>query len=202
MKKVTKVVLALVLCLACLALTACSKSDDKKLVGTWETPVDLTSTMMGDDEDAEAVKQYFPNGLSITVAFTFGDDKSASMTVTDESLNSFKSTMVDGLKAQMADMLGDNADEVIQSMGYDSVDAYVEEIANESFDVTELKDKISKKGKFELKDGKLFIYEETLNENDYIKYEFVNDKELKFTEITSASNMEVPFELPMTLKKK
>lgn len=201
MKKLTKVVLAVVLCVACFALTACSKSDDQKLIGTWETKVDITSTMMGDESDQEAVAKYYPNGLTVSFGFTFKADKTMTMAITDDSIEAFKNTMIEGMKLQMADMLGDSATEFLSEMGYDSLDAYVEESASEMFDVSEMKAETAKSGKYEVKDGKLFLYEDKIDENDYAKYEFVNDNEFKILEMTSKDDSEIPFEFPMTLKK-
>lgn len=200
MKKLSKILLVLVLCIACFSLTACSKSDEKKLVGTWETVVDATQIMGGSESDSESMEKYYPNGLQFTFAFSFDDSKNVALSITDASLNEFKNTIVSGLKAQFIDMLGDSAEEFVTSMGYESLDAYVEETAKE-FDIDEIKKQVEKTYKFEAKDGKLFIYENQKDDNDYVTYEFVSDNELKFTEFKTNLVENVPFELPMSLKK-
>lgn len=203
MKRLSKVVLVLAFCLSCLALTACSKSDDKKLVGTWTTTIDMSKQIeaAASESEKEAVKTYFSEGMSLDFVFTFGEDKSAKMEVPEASLNALTEAYKKGMKAMFADQLGDDIDETLSVIGYASLDEFVDAMMEESMDFSSVKDQAKLNGKFEVADGKLFIYENEKNADDFIKYEFVSDTELKFTEFNLKSEASEMFELPMVLKK-
>lgn len=199
MKKLSKVLLVLVLCVACLAMTACSKSDDKKIVGKWDAAFDLGKMMGGSDSDAEAMTKYFSDGLNLTITFNFNDDKTGSLEVSDAALDDFKKVYAKGMKAMFTDMLGEDAAEML---GYDSMDDAVDAMMEDEMNTDDLKKEITKSFKYEIKDGSLKL---TADDKDFLgmKYEFTSNSELKCTEVkdyTSEDNSLYGSEL--ILKKK
>lgn len=204
MKKFSKIVLMMIFCISCLALTACSKSDAEKIIGTWETPVDMSKVLLAtaSESEQEIMKNYYSN-MELVLSFKFKDNK-VMMSFTDESFDSFKSSYKEATTKMLTDQFGDSLTPSMEAMGYESVDAYVDEMIGEAFELDTMKSEASFAGFFEIADGKLYMYENAnaKNENEFFKYEFVSDSELKFTEVNMEFEAAEIFKMPMTLKKK
>lgn len=203
MKIKSKYILSLILVLLCFASTACSRSDDKKIIGSWETDIDLTKSMSDNDPDG-TIQKYFSDGLNMTFTFTFDVQKKVSLNITEDSIKNFKSTVKTGMKNMLIDTLGgtDEAEEyAVSTMGYGNLDECSEALSDSFVNADDLMGQASLSGNFELADGKLFIYDDARDENEYFKYEFVSDTELNFTEYVSKTSSKFPFEMPIKLHK-
>lgn len=202
------ITLSVLLLTLCLLLGGCGTSDKDKFVGTWKADVDMTDMINASfAEDPELADYFQLDSFSLTLLFTFGEDGSYQITADQDAFSDacddLIGTLSDGAKRYLEDMaleegLELDADAMLGLLGF-SMDEFIEEMMDEE-DLTSLLDDIEDSGKFEVKDGKFYT---TLDETDYIAYEFVSDTELRFTEVSGedASDEELDQLLPLTLIK-
>lgn len=209
MKRSISVLLSVILMFALLAaLSGCGAQ--KKLVGTWEASVDMTdmiNQMIAQDEDM--AKHMKISKLAFFLQFTFNDDGTYRSTIDEKALNTAVETLKKDLKAGCAgyfeEIIADlgvemTVDQFLASSGY-SLDEIVDGIIGDEM-VESWKKELNQAGKYEVKDGKLFLSEGKNAEIDkdvYLTYELSGD-ELK---IVSSSNGDDGMEdlLPLVFQK-
>ena len=212
MKKILSLVLiGAMLLTALLSFTGCG-SDADKILGTWETTWDM-SDMLAKEVAGEEIAQYMQiKDFAVVMRFTFNEDGTYKMEVSEESLKAafetLKGQFVEGMTAYMEDMLADSGlnmsvEEALALSGID-MDAIIEESFTEDM-LDDVVDEFVSDGEYEVKDGKLYTFDkgESLDENEYIRYE-LSGKELVFSELVSDvddSAEAAEYLLPLTLKK-
>lgn len=163
MKRIIAAVLALVMMLA---LVGCGQTEAEKLVGTWTADVDMSSmtnellASMG-----EGAEEYFTfEGFSVTLVMTFNEDGTYSSTIDQASaeaaVDSLMVTLEDGMVKMLEDQLAAaglamTVDEMLAASGMTMEDVLA--AVDTSSLVTEMTEGAATEGKFEAKDGKLFL---------------------------------------------
>lgn len=187
MKKTVKMILALVLCMACLCLTACS-NDAKKIVGKWNWNVDLLPMLQQQAGLPDDVASYFDD-VSLDVVYEFTTDKKFDISVGEDSAKAFMEKCMSGLKKYMTEQYEKQLEgsdmtltDVANSLGYESFDEYLDSLSEQAFDTEELTKSFEKGGKYEIEEGKIYLSEnDTINKNIYETFEWVDDDTLKLT---------------------
>ncbi|MBR4761945.1 MAG: hypothetical protein IK086_04855 [Clostridia bacterium] len=194
MKKISAVVLAVVLVISALSLAGCGSK--KSIVGKWETEVDIgeaVSNSLGDESEelAEAFKDV---NIVAKYSFEFTDEGKFSMLLDEDALvESFKGSK-DAFKkffneylGAMAETMGMGIDDLLDAQGL-TIDELVDEALDES--VEAMKENLSdasKKGTYKIDGQKLFLAEEgeDFTDDEYVEFEFEDDNKIKFTKITA-----------------
>lgn len=155
MKKLFAMLLCLVMVMG--AMTACTKSDGKSIVGTWEANVNFAE-FMGSDDLGEVAEYLDMDKMCMTVVMEFKADGEYIMTMDAKSIDKLVDTMCDGMEKYMQDMskeLGMSYEDMLTMMGCDSLEAFLEDSgALEEFDALK---EMSETGEYELKDGILYM---------------------------------------------
>ena len=146
MKKCIALFLCLVM-LVSICLSGCG-FEKKKLVGTWETIVDLAPMVNDEMKKSDPTIAEFVHVpyLNVTFYLTFNEDDTYSMTVDqeklDEALQEMMEGMVDGLMRYLEEMLvvedlGMSLDQVLEMLNLDLdamlADAYDAMVAEDIF---------------------------------------------------------------------
>ena len=155
MKKLFAMVLCLVMVMG--VMTACSKSSDKDIVGTWRADVKLSEFM--DVDDLGEMADYLDvDKLELTAIMEFKADGEYIMTMDSKSVDKLVDVMCDGMEKYMQDMskeLGMSYEDMLTMMGCDSLEAFLEDSgALEEFDALK---EMSETGEYEWKDGILYM---------------------------------------------
>lgn len=202
------ITLPVLLLTLCLLLSGCGKSDKDKLIGTWKADVDMTDIINESiAEDPDAADYFKVDSFGMTLLFTFEEDGSYQITADQDAFadacDGLIDTIADGTKAYLEALaleegLELDADAMLGLLGL-SMDDFMDGMIDRD-DLKSLVADVEDSGKFEAKDGKLYT---TLDDTDYIAYEFVSDTELRFTEVggEDASDEEFDQLLPLTLTK-
>ena len=212
MKKNMSIILSVLLVLALmLSLTGCG--EQKKFVGSWEATIDLTDFInQGIAEDEEMAEYLEMEEFALVMKVTFKEDGTYKMYVDEKSaekaFESAKKDFKQGMNEYFEDYidstgLGLTVDEVLESSGVD-MDSLVEEAFGEEL-YNSLVKEMASEGKFEAKDGKLYLsdgLDNDIDEDEYDTYEISNN-ELKLIE-SFGDDEEDSIErdlYPMTFKK-
>ena len=155
MKKLFAMLLCLVMVMG--AMTACTKSDGKSIVGTWEANVNF-GEFMGADDLGEVAEYLDMDKMRMTVVMEFKADGEYIMTMDAKSIDKLVDTMCDGMEKYLQDMsneLGMSYEDMLTMMGCDSLEAFLEDSgALEEFDALK---EMSESGEYEWKDGILYM---------------------------------------------
>ena len=159
--------LALVAAMLCCVLAGCGNKEADALVGTWKADVDVTELMaekMGEDmmEYVVLEKLIFTQVLQLNSDGTFSMtlDKASVETALNSMLQSVKDGTVAMLEAQIAEYGMDmTVEEMLEASGTDleTVFADLEAQMNIPMLLEQTIDEVAGEGKFDAKDGKLFL---------------------------------------------
>ena len=199
MKNVKRIAALLLALVMVFALCACSDSgsgkdkdkDDKVekktdadlIVGTWETTIDMSdylSEAMASEPSMAAYAEYFDfAGVEATVVYEFDEDGDYTLTMTmdkDQMLKAFRNAMP-MIFEDLAAAEGYTLEEVATANGM-TVDEFIDAAMEQSFDPEEIFADQTEKGSYEIKDGKLYIFDrgDELDEDDYFEYKLKGDK--------------------------
>lgn len=160
-QRLLALLLALVLCLACLVACDDKKSssdddDDAKddgtkavettaattenlIIGEWKTTLKMGPYMVdafNKGMGADASKHFNNLKLDIVLNMEFTKDKKAIISIDDnksnkDALNGFVDGFKDGMKGLLKDQFGAQLDQVIAAAGYASLDAYIDALCVE-----------------------------------------------------------------------
>ncbi len=225
MKKLLALVLALIMSLsfvACGESKDDSKKGDKKgsstakksaeelIVGEWETTFEFAKIMSEDDADETLLEIIEDEGLSLEVVFEFSDNGKFELVADDKSVEKFKKDFTDVMEeylvATLEAMIGQQGaemslDDLLEAQGV-TLDELLEEAMVE-IDFDEMLEDLEQKGKYEVKDDKLYTYEDEIDEDEYIVFE-ISDDELEFTKVVTDEEEDalgIANALPLTLER-
>ena len=169
-------VLLLVLALA-LSLTACG-SDQKKMVGVWETEVefaDIFNNTLGNAENAEYLKV---ESLKLKVILTINDDDTYSMAADPASVDAAMASLKESLKAGMEEYLVDTIAATglnlaigdIMDMLATDMDTLIGQVLPPEL-MAEITGSMTAQGRYLAEDGKLYLTDSVDKEIDETVYE-------------------------------
>jgi len=207
MKKILCVILTLTILMT--VLTSCG--NDERLIGTWETKIDLTDSIsQGIAEDEELAQYIHIEGFLVTVLFTFRDDGTYTIKVDEDGFSEAYAglalTYASGLRAYLSDVLEAQGsdmtvDEVVEKSG-----TTLEEMAADSLDMEAYKEaflSVETEGNYKTSGDKLYTTDSLdakVSKNVYDTYAFSEDGSLKFLEAFGGET--TGLEYPVTLTKK
>ena len=205
MKKHLSRLLCVTLVLAVLlSLAGCGASDEKKLIGTWNTTMDLTdmTNELLTAASPDMAEYITLSDCSIDLVYTFNEDGTYQMSLVDESLEAWSQNILEGttegLQKYLDDMAqeeGLTADDLLSAMGVD-----LDELLEMSMDTEAMQETVrssEESGTYELKDGQLLTTPDSGTPGTY-SYEFISDTEMKMTESQGDS---IVVSVTLTLKK-
>lgn len=208
-KKTAALVLALMLLLGAVG---CGEEDTaKQLYGTWELNYDMgpmISEELGDDYAD------FQSPLEMKLLFDFNEDGTYKMYVDEASFrtswDTWKSAFIDYMVNVLYEQMEAEgvsrslADLTIQETYGCSVQEYITQLADESFDVETLLADIETSSKFETKGNKLYMADEgaDIAANQYDHFEVENDV-LTLSLVDDSQDAEIlpGLSYPLELKK-
>ncbi len=212
MKKIFSAFLCCMLICGVLFTAVGCSSEQSKFVGTWEATVDLSDALTDELAGEELADYMNIEDFAIVLRFTFEKDGTYEMAVDEDSVedafDALKDQLSAGLVSYMEDIIEANGldmtvDEAFEAAGID-MDALLEEAFTSDM-LDDMVDEFVTEGEYEVKDGKLYTYDEgeELDEDEYITYEFDGDELLLKKVVTDDEEAEEAAELlfPMTLEK-
>ncbi|MBQ8857055.1 MAG: hypothetical protein IJ024_02800 [Lachnospiraceae bacterium] len=184
MKKIISMMLT---ALMLLGLTGCGATDAEKMVGTWSTEINISSVI---EESLELYEEYFDfSDLVVVMTMTFNEDGTYSSGITEEDaqvlvddvMSEIESNIVKLLEDQIADQgLSMTVDEMLAFAGMtlDDFTTAITEAFEQQDLVGVLVEQSASEGKYDAKDGKLYLsagldYE--VDESMYDTYELDGD---------------------------
>ena len=103
MKKLTALLLALVLALG---LTACTRNDTKKLAGTWTYRADITERINQRVKEALELEQVSPDAaVSVYLTFTVTPDGAYTLALDTTSIEKDRAAYMEALRPVLAEAL-------------------------------------------------------------------------------------------------
>ena len=196
MKNVKRIAALLLALVMVFALCACSdsgsgkdkddkvekvekKTDAELIVGTWEATVD-----MGDYINAEMAgepgMEYFDfSGVEATLSYEFDEDGDYVLTISmnKELLEKVFRNAMQKILEEAAAAEGYTPEELAAEEGM-TVEELLDAAMEESFDAENFFGDETERGSYEIKDGKLYIFDrgDELDEDDYFEYKLKGDK--------------------------
>ena len=195
MKNVKRIAALLLALVMVLALCACSdsgsgkdkdkgekvekKTDAELIVGTWEATVD-----MGDYINAEMAgepgMEYFDfSGVEATLSYEFDEDGDYVLTISmnKEMVEKVFRNAMQKILEEAAAAEGYTPEELAAEEGM-TVEELLDAAMEESFDAENFFGDETERGSYEIKDGKLYIFDrgDELDEDDYFEYKLKGDK--------------------------
>ena len=156
------------------------KTDAELIVGTWETEMSMTDYYGDDMGELEGMEAYFDfDKIKITMTFEFEEDGTYTLSV-DGDEEEIKAILRDGFEKLLNDMLegtGYTLEELAAEEGM-TVEELLDAAMEESFDAEDFFGDETERGSYEIKDGKLYIFDrgDELDEDDYFEYKLKGDK--------------------------
>ena len=155
------------------------KTDAELIVGTWEATVD-----MGDYINAEMAgepgMEYFDfSGVEATLSYEFDEDGDYVLTISmnKELLEKVFRNAMQKILEEAAAAEGYTPEELAAEEGM-TVEELLDAAMEESFDAEDFFGDETERGSYEIKDGKLYIFDrgDELDEDDYFEYKLKGDK--------------------------
>ncbi len=220
--KTTKRIAALLLVLVlALSLVACGNQEEKKLLGTWQTELDLTEALSEALSGSSGIDAaYLPTDttVSITLTLTFAEKQACTIAVAldKDAFNAYIASLSDGV-IEMLYQSGEEAgvdretfDSVFATQYGMDVKSYVDTML-EGYDADTLLDEVesTEDGYWKVEDGKLYFSDEkdfSGDDIDETTYHF-DGETLIFDSITTEDDSfsqleELGLELPWSFTKK
>ena len=178
------------------------KTDAELIVGTWEATVD-----MGDYINAEMAgepgMEYFDfSGVEATLSYEFDEDGDYVLTISmnKEMVEKVFRNAMQKILEEAAAAEGYTLEELAAEEGM-TVEELLDAAMEESFDAEDFFGDETERGSYEIKDGKLYIFDrgDELDEDDYFEYKLKGDKltpvaEYEDGETTEASDTIFPLD--------
>lgn len=212
MKKTVSIILSIIMVLTMIAaLSGCSGSkEQEKFLGTWRGDLDMTDyinqVVSQDEEMAEYLKV---SNFALVMEMTFNKDGTYKATVDEnaakEALEVLQKDYADGIYRYFEDYIAEagidmSVDEVISAAGVNIDELVKESFGEESFSA--MISEASSEGKYEVKDGKLYMsdgLDAAINKNSYETYE-LSGEVLTILASSDPDNNDTGM-YPMTFKK-
>lgn len=208
MKKRIALLLSLVLVLSAL-LCACGSEKDK-LVGTWNTTIDMAESFNQElAADPEMAEYLSLESLEVGYTLTFSEDDTFALTVDTASMDAaavtLAETMTEGMKKYFADAFAAegiemDVDAALAAMGMD-LDALVDELMAEIF-TEEAYAEMNVSGKYKVEGGKLYLSESVDEEPSTDAYNpYTLDGSTLTLEAGTDADGEMAYLFPMVLTR-
>lgn len=188
--------ISVVMVLVMTLLAGCG-SKGGTLLGSWESDIDIADSIkqsmeqtdgeMAKDAVTEEMLEYINiDSCYIKLIYTFNDDGTYKSYVDEEkakeSIESVKDNVASGIRKYLEDYikssgLSISVDELLEQSGIS-----IDELVNEAFgdeNIQSIIDSAASEGKYEARDGKLYMSEsldEEIDENKYETYELSSNK--------------------------
>ena len=155
-----------------------TRSDAEKIVGTWKGEVDMSDVMQAQAGDEMEIKDF-----KVEVTYEFKEDGTYATQVSEESVGKAMESLIDSLlpylKENMkteAEALGMSVDQLLEAYGMTEDD--LGELMLSMVDTSSMMDNLKREGKYQVKDGKIYINADTqeeLDESTYGEYTLKGD---------------------------
>ena len=159
------------------------KTDAELIVGTWEATVDMGDYLnaeMAGEPGMAAYAEYFDfSGVEATLSYEFDEDGDYVLTISmnKEPLEKVFRNAMQKILEEAAAAEGYTLEELAAEEGM-TVEELLDAAMEESFDAENFFDDETERGSYEIKDGKLYIFDrgDELDEDDYFEYKLKGDK--------------------------
>ena len=159
------------------------KTDAELIVGTWEATVDMGDYLnaeMAGEPGMAAYAEYFDfSGVELTVNYEFDKDGDYVLTISmnKELLEKVFRNALQKVLEEAAAAEGYTLEELAAEEGM-TVEELLDAVMEEGFDAEDFFDDEAERGSYEIKDGKLYIFDrgDELDEDDYFEYKLKGDK--------------------------
>ena len=159
------------------------KTDAELIVGTWEATVDMGDYLnaeMAGEPGMAAYAEYFDfSGVEATLSYEFDEDGDYVLTISmnKEMLEKVFRNAMQKILEEAAAAEGYTLEELAAEEGM-TVEELLDAAMEESFDAEDFFDDETERGSYEIKDGKLYIFDrgDELDEDDYFEYKLKGDK--------------------------
>jgi len=184
---------------------------DKKLIGSWETQIDVTDAISQSIEEDENLSKYIQiEEFKVSVIFTFKDDGTYSINVDEEGVSEAYAGMAlsyaSGLREYFTDLLAAQGSDMTVDELLENSGSTLEELAADSLDLDAYREaflSVETDGRYKADNGKLYTTDSTdsgISKEVYDTYEFTEDGNLVFLE--SFGGETTGLEYPITLTPK
>ena len=159
------------------------KTDAELIVGTWEATVDMGDYLnaeMAGEPGMAAYAEYFDfSGVEATLNYEFDEDGDYVLTISinNEMLEKVIRNAMQKMLEEAAASVGYTPEELAAEEGM-TVEELIDALMEEYFDVENFIGDETERGSYEIKDGKLYIFDrgDELDEDDYFEYKLKGDK--------------------------
>ena len=182
------------------------KTDAELIVGTWEATVDMGDYLnaeMAGEPGMAAYAEYFDfSGVEATLSYEFDEDGDYVLTISmnKEMVEKVFRNAMQKILEEAAAAEGYTLEELAAEEGM-TVEELLDAAMEESFDAEDFFGDETERGSYEIKDGKLYIFDrgDELDEDDYFEYKLKGDKltlvaEYEDGETTEASDTIFPLD--------
>ena len=196
MKNVKRIAALLLALVMVFALCACSdsgsgkdkddkvekvekKTDAELIVGTWEATVDMGDYLNAEMAGEPGMEYFDFSGVEATLSYEFDEDGDYVLTISmnKELLEKVFRNAMQKILEEAAAAEGYTLEELAAEEGM-TVEELLDAAMEESFDAEDFFGDETERGSYEIKDGKLYIFDrgDELDEDDYFEYKLKGDK--------------------------
>lgn len=217
MKKTISLILSAILVLSLIVMSGCGDSNSttaaldpaKAIIGTWDAEVDFTDYFTRILEESSEIEDIDIDDVKLSVVFTFKDDNTYTIKLNedkiDDELEDLASKLRDWFIEYLEKYIEENDLGVSVDELFEAMNTTKEEFLEENFNAETFKSgmgEVSGKGKYEVKDDKIYTTDDEddeFDEDNYTTFEMKSDKELKllkdYGDDEDTSNMMYPITL-------
>ena len=155
------------------------KTDAELIVGTWEATVDMGDYLNAEMAGEPGMEYFDFSGVEATLSYEFDEDGDYVLTISmnKELLEKVFRNAMQKILEEAAAAEGYTLEELAAEEGM-TVEELLDAAMEESFDAEDFFDDETERGSYEIKDGKLYIFDrgDELDEDDYFEYKLKGDK--------------------------
>ena len=155
------------------------KTDAELIVGTWEATVDMGDYLNAEMAGEPGMEYFDFSGVEATLSYEFDEDGDYVLTISmnKEPLEKVFRNAMQKILEEAAAAEGYTLEELAAEEGM-TVEELLDAAMEESFDAEDFFDDETERGSYEIKDGKLYIFDrgDELDEDDYFEYKLKGDK--------------------------
>ena len=155
------------------------KTDAELIVGTWEATVDMGDYLNAEMAGEPGMEYFDFSGVEATLSYEFDEDGDYVLTISmnKEPLEKVFRNAMQKILEEAAAAEGYTLEELAAEEGM-TVEELLDAAMEESFDAENFFGDETERGSYEIKDGKLYIFDrgDELDEDDYFEYKLKGDK--------------------------
>ena len=155
------------------------KTDAELIVGTWEATVDIGDYINAEMAGEPGMEYFDFSGVEATLSYEFDEDGDYVLTISmnKELLEKVFRNAMQKILEEAAAAEGYTPEELAAEEGM-TVEELLDAAMEESFDAENFFGDETERGSYEIKDGKLYIFDrgDELDEDDYFEYKLKGDK--------------------------